>query len=603
MFLSRFDSLRFRLVAASVLVEVAFLAVLIANAIRLLDDAARANLDAAVTQAVPTLSAAALPYLMQRDYAGLHDFLAVTVDSHRGELRYVSVLDRHGQQLASVGLDGAAPPPPNTPDEALRTGVFHLDSPIEFASQTFGSLRIGIATDIVAATRRELLNQSLLIAAVEVGLSVLILGAIGMLLTRRLERTVKASEAMAAGQFDLRLDEHGRDEVARLARSLNHLGRELAAQIGRLRASENAFRSQFEQSGAGIAHLGRDGQWLRVNQRLEELLEAAPGCLPPLATLTHPDNQPLDDTLPAIWQGDIAHWQEEGRFRRGDSHWRWCLATLSPYREDDGNGAVAYVTVVLQDIEPLKAAETELNRYRAELEAMVEERTHALTAANAELKSFSYTVSHDLRAPLRAIDGFASVLEEDCGAQLDALARGYLQRIRKAVARMNGLIGALLQLSQANQAKLAQRPVDLALLALSVVDTLRAAHPGRQVDLEIQPNLDSQGDWALLAVMLQNLIGNAWKYSSKQPSARIEIGAVQQDEETVFFVRDNGAGFDPAYADKLFSPFQRLHSSEEFEGNGVGLATVARIVHRHGGRIWADGKPGEGATFWFTLGK
>ncbi|MFC4161114.1 sensor histidine kinase [Chitinimonas lacunae] len=599
---SRFNSLRFRLVAASVLVEVAFLAVLIANAIRLLDTAARANLEAAVVQAVPTLSAAALPYLMQRDYSGLHDFLAVTVDARRGELRYVAVLDRSGQQLAIVGLD-TAPPPPNTPEEALQSGVFHLERPIEFASQRLGTLKLGIATDIIAATRRELLNQSLLIAAIEVALSVLLLGAIGILLTRRLERTVDASEAMAAGQFDLRLDDQGGDEVARLARSLNHLGRELGAQIGRLRASENAFRSQFEQAGAGIGHLSRDGSWLRVNRRLEQLLDVSENQVAPLIQLSHPDDLPLADTLADIWEGRLERWQAEGRFRRGNGDWRWCLVTLSPYRADDGEGPITYLTVVLQDLDALKHAEAELNRYRAELEARVAERTQALTAANAELKSFSYTVSHDLRAPLRAIDGFASVLSEDFGDRLDPVGHSYISRIRNAVARMNTLIGALLQLSQANQARIDRRPLNLSLLALSLVDTLRAANPERQVQIDIAPDLEAEGDWTLLGIVLQNLLGNAWKYTSKREQAHIEFGATRQDDETVYFVRDNGAGFDPAYADKLFAPFQRLHSSEEFEGNGVGLATVARIINRHGGRVWASSQPQQGACFYFTLGK
>ena len=230
------------------------------------------------------------------------------------------------------------------------------------------------------------------------------------------------------------------------------------------------------------------------------------------------------------------------------------------------------------------------------------ERTASLQAANKELETFSYSVSHDLRSPLRAINGFAQILQEDYADSLPPDGVGYLQRITAASARMNTLIDALLALSHINQQRLVRSQVDLSAQARNVVEELRAANPERQVEVTIEPGLVAEADRDLCFVVLQNLIGNAWKYSSKVPVAEITIGAQREEGETVFFVRDNGAGYDPVNADRLFGAFQRLHGADEFEGSGVGLATVARVVHRHGGRIWSEGAVGKGACFYFTLG-
>jgi signal transduction histidine kinase len=230
------------------------------------------------------------------------------------------------------------------------------------------------------------------------------------------------------------------------------------------------------------------------------------------------------------------------------------------------------------------------------------ERSAALEATNKELETFSYSVSHDLRSPLRAINGFAQIVMEDYAAELPPDASGYLQRITTASERMNTLIDALLTLSHINQQRLVRTQVDLSALAENVLEELRAANPERQVEVNIAPGLMAEADSDLCFVVLQNLIGNAWKYSSKVAAAEISVGADQVDGEMVFFVRDNGAGYDPQNADRLFGAFQRLHAPSEFEGSGVGLATVARVVHRHGGRVWSEAAVGKGACFYFTLG-
>lgn len=255
----------------------------------------------------------------------------------------------------------------------------------------------------------------------------------------------------------------------------------------------------------------------------------------------------------------------------------------------------------------------------ADLQAEVQERQQAeqavqslnqglqraiieLEAVNKELEAFSYSVSHDLRAPLRSIDGFSQALLEDCHDQLNANGQDYLRRIRAATQRMGQLIDDLLNLSRVTRSEMYLEPVDLSLLASSICTELQQSQPERQVEFVIQTGLLAQGDIRLLRVLLVNLLNNAWKFTSKHTQARIEFRVSKSESGVpVYFVRDDGAGFDMTYTHKLFGPFQRLHNMRDFPGNGIGLATVQRIVHRHGGRVWAEGEVERGATFYFTL--
>ncbi|MGA0611617.1 sensor histidine kinase [Caldimonas sp. KR1-144] len=222
--------------------------------------------------------------------------------------------------------------------------------------------------------------------------------------------------------------------------------------------------------------------------------------------------------------------------------------------------------------------------------------------AGSEAESFSYTVSHDLRAPIRVVEGFTKILKEDYGRVLDRIGNDHLDRILGAAARMNTMIDALLALARLSTQPLARQPVNLSQLASYVVEDLRRHAPERRVEVSIAPNLQATGDPTLLRVVLENLLGNAWKYTGTRQLARIEFGEVALDGRRAFRVSDNGAGFDMRYADRLFGVFQRLHSASEFAGTGVGLASVRRIVQRHGGDIWAEAEPDRGARFFFTLG-
>lgn len=245
-------------------------------------------------------------------------------------------------------------------------------------------------------------------------------------------------------------------------------------------------------------------------------------------------------------------------------------------------------------------AEEALQQLNQSLEQRVAQRTLQLELANKELEAFSYSVSHDLRAPLRAIDGFSQILSKDYDAQLDAKGKDYLERVRRASRRMGELIDDILHLSQISRRQVARKAVDVTQLAESVAESLRQAEPGRQVDFRIAPGIRIEADAKLIRIVLENLMGNAWKFTGKKPQARIEVGTALRDGAPAIYVRDNGAGFSMDYAHKLFNPFQRLHASSEFEGSGIGLATVQRIIHQHGGRAWAEGVEGEGATFYFS---
>ena len=298
----------------------------------------------------------------------------------------------------------------------------------------------------------------------------------------------------------------------------------------------------------------------------------------------------------ATLSGHMAHSDEE-------VHWR-ADGTSFPIeywsRPFKRNGQLIGTVVSFVDITERKKAEAELQHYRERLEQLVQLRTSELETANRSLEAFSYSVSHDLRAPLRAVDGFARAIMEDYANLLDETGNDYLQRIRRGAQNMSELIDDLLELSRISRAEIRRSEIDLTALATQISSELAASDTGRKVELDIQPDMIVEGDQRLMNVVLHNLLENAWKYTSRQPDARIEFKSEMQDDERVYYVRDNGAGFDEKYIDKLFRAFQRLHGAE-FPGTGIGLATVSRILQKHGGRIWAEGKPDKGATFYFVL--
>jgi PAS domain S-box-containing protein len=365
--------------------------------------------------------------------------------------------------------------------------------------------------------------------------------------------------------------------------------------------SELRFRNALRFSAIGMALLDRKGAVVDANPALASIFDTTTDALVGTGFGAH-----FDDGLEEIRRSREMAVLSEGvhrttrQWHSADGTMRHAQMTYAPIPGEIGQDVACLVQV--EDItERVRAQEREqaLNRT---LEARVALRTRELTHANQELETFAYSVSHDLRAPLRTIEGFSRLLAERYTDAIDDTGQDYLARVRNAAGRMDELIGALLKMSRVSRGPLKLVPLDLAQQAREVVAELRANQPQRQVEVVVAPGLQAVGDAALVRNLLQNLIGNAWKFTSATADARIEIGGEGgAGDQAAFYVRDNGAGFPAEYAGKLFRPFQRLHNQEEFEGYGIGLASVKRIVERHGGSTTADGAPGQGATFRFTL--
>lgn len=370
-----------------------------------------------------------------------------------------------------------------------------------------------------------------------------------------------------------------------------------------LRQSEKRFHATFEQAAVGIAHVALSGRFLEINKRLCEILDYSNEALTKLrhTELVHAEDLEVDaDKMTALMRRDIETFATEKRLRKADGNYIWARLTISLAFGD--RGEPDYFIFVVEDISERKRFEHEIRILNEKLEQRVLERTGELSAVNRELEAFSYSVSHDLRAPLRSIDGFSQALLEDHGERLDATGRSLLERVRAASQRMAHLIDDLLSLSRITRSEMQRRKLNLSNLVREKLYEMREAGAAPRAEFVIEPNVEAYGDEGLLRIALSNLLDNAIKFSSKVPEPQIEFGTTLTPEgERVIFIRDNGAGFDMAYANKLFGAFQRLHSPDEFDGTGIGLVTVQRIIHRHAGRIWAEGEVDRGATFYLKL--
>jgi len=414
--------------------------------------------------------------------------------------------------------------------------------------------------------------------------------------------TAKADEALRVKMLRLGVGDYlfkpfSFDELlARVAALLE------SRQKGRIASllQESRFQAMFEQASVGMAQIDLHGTLLRVNHRLGGFLGYSPDELVGrrFQDLTYlPDLEADLQQLEELAEGSAHSRAREKRYIRKDGSLTWGNRTVSLVR--DPVGGSEYIFVVVEDINTRKDAEQTLQRLRVDLEVRVKERTAELQSANQELDTFAYTASHDLRAPLRAMGGFSQALIEDLGPRLAEKERHNLNQIILSSARMAGLIDGLLQLSRIARGELKREWVDLSALANLIRGELERCDPSRPATWEVAHDLKAWGDRQLLEVLLRNLLGNAWKYTAGTATAR--IGLLGDSSTHRFQVVDNGAGFEMAYAGKLFQPFQRLHRQDEFPGSGIGLATVFRIIQRHGGTIEAQAKPGLGARFLFTL--
>ena len=357
--------------------------------------------------------------------------------------------------------------------------------------------------------------------------------------------------------------------------------------------SEALFRSAMVYSGIGKALLDGQGRIIELNPAFIRLFDRDAGALRGTYFVDLLDQA----SVGLIEQGETNGVRREiRRFARADGELRHVALVYGDIPQ--GDGVDVKMLVQAEDISERVRSEARIRALNRTLELRVEARTRELSEANHQLETFAYSVSHDLRAPLRAIDGFSRLLSERHGAALDDTAKGYIARIRAAAQRMDELIGAILKISRISRGELQRELIDLSALARELIEELVATDPQRSFEAEIEPGLSAVGDPALVRTLLQNLIGNAWKFTQGRDHARIRFG---HDGENTYFVEDNGVGFDATYAGKLYQPFQRLHPDSEFSGHGIGLATVKRIIERHGGTIHAQGRVDHGARFTFTL--
>ncbi len=402
--------------------------------------------------------------------------------------------------------------------------------------------------------------------------------------------------------------DHGGDAHAMVHVSRDITQRKLAERA--LQESHERLVSILDSVGEGIFGLDAEGVCLFVNPAFERITgwsaaEAIGREMHSLLHHTRPDGSdhpsaecPIVGTvssgIPCHIADDI-FWRKDGSSFPADFN-------SAPLR--DREARVTGAVVVFRDITERREAEHELQLHRENLEQLVAGRTAELQAANRELEAFSYSVSHDLRGPLRAINGFSQALVEDCAEQLDDTARRYLERITDASSHMSQLIDGLLTLSRIMRRELEYETVDLSRLATEIAHRKQATEPERPVRFEIAPGLTAECDGTLIRLLLENLLDNAWKFTARVSEPVIEFGCiVGEGGDATFYVKDNGVGFDMRYTNKLFEPFQRLHTADDFEGTGIGLATVRRIIGRHGGRVWAEGEVDRHATIYFALPK
>jgi PAS domain S-box-containing protein len=520
------------------------------------------------------------------------------------------VLDR-GQVAASSGPRVELPP-----GLAGRTGTFHANGrdgvdrvwSLSKVPGTATRIAYGVAGSVVYGASQAALRRDLLLAALAALAAIVAAFALSDRATRPIRRLAAQVGPGTRTGDDIAAIEHGirtRDaaleerevELARRAEMLEQLNTEL-----REREHESAALAAIvESSGDAIVAAGLDGTISAWNAAAEELYGYTPEeAIGQHASILAPPDLRYEilALLAQVREGAHVERLETVRMTKDGRRIHVSL-TISPIRSHDGE--VTGASAITRDITEQWLADERIRQLNEELEERVRDRTEQLERANEELEAFSYSVSHDLRAPLRAIDGFSRLVLEDHAAGLDPDGVRYLELVRKSTDEMARLIDGLLALSRIDQQPLDRREVNVDALVREVVVALVAEHDGRAPLIELDALPPASADPTLLRQVFANLLSNALKFTSGVTRPLIEVGAHAEDGQTVYVVRDNGAGFDMEHADKLFTVFQRLHGRESFEGSGIGLALVARIVARHGGRIWAEGRPDEGAAFYFTL--
>jgi PAS domain S-box-containing protein len=517
------------------------------------------------------------------------------------------VYDKNGRIFAIYPSNASLEVFPRLPDRRgyhFEKDAFIVFSPITRDNRWYGTLYLKFSLSSLKARYQ---FYSIMVVAV-IFIAILVAYVLSARLQRRIAGPIlrlaeTARDVSEQKDYSLRTRKTSDDETGVLTDSFNDMLGEIQRQEMSLRENAARMRAVLESALDSIVTIDSDGGITEFNPAAEKMFgysraQAIGAKLSDLVTFPSL-GQRGSELIPLLTTKEsnlLGKRVEITALRANHSEFPAEL-TITRIAHD---GAPMF-TGFIRDISERKIAEEEIRQLNNDLEQRVIKRTAELDASNKELEAFSYSVSHDLRAPLRGIDGFSKALLEDYGPKLDEEAKRQLGRIRIASQRMALLIDDLLKLSRLNHVEIRQEPVDLTLIARQIAVELQQSQPGRVIFFEIDDDLRTTGDPQLLRVVVDNLFRNSWKYTSKHPTAKIEFKSFVRDDERVYFVRDDGVGFDMAHADMLFTPFERLHRQADFEGVGVGLATVQRIIRRHGGRLWAEGAVEQGATFYFTV--
>lgn len=599
------SSIRYKLIAVVILTTLT--ALLVASAAMVLYDlkAYRQSAINDVSTQTELLGAATAAALDFNDARVAQEALSVL--RYRPVVTAGAVYDARGGLFATYARDGADPGFPELPRD---DGVYIEGSEIVAFKRVIdngtilGSAYLSAEYDPYG----RLLDYAGIVALVVLA-ALLVAVPLSMWLQAVVTRPILSvadvsRQVVRARDYSQRVDKSSDDEVGALVDAFNDMLDQIQQRDEALQKKEAQTRTILKSALHSFITMDHEGRVLEFNPAAEQTFgyarddvvgkEMAPLIIPPSTREKH--RAGLKRYLNTGRGSVLGRRVETTAMKSGGEEFPVELGIT----RIDTEGEPVF-SAFIADITERKRSEEEIRALAAELEQRVEERTEQLKVANKELESFCYSVSHDLRGPLRAIDGFSEALIEDMPSDLPEQASRYLDRIRAATLRMGQLIDDLLSLSKVSRAGLSYEEIDLSGIATEVVDALRQQEPERNVEVSIWERMSVTGDASLLRVALENLLGNAWKFTRKVDSPRIEVGCMQDGDSSVYFVRDNGAGFDMKYADKLFGAFQRLHHIDEYPGTGIGLATVQRIVHRHGGRVWADAAPGKGAVFFFSL--
>ncbi len=593
------------------------LSLLVWNSTRLAHEHLVNQAERHIKEIQPLLNASIAGPLFQEDLATLGEILDQVVKKQG--VRYIAVYDASGRPFIRRGLPSHEGDKHSIDEQSLqqhigsplRESPFHLRAPVTLAGSQIGHLILEIDTQSIIQAIDSVRRQGTTIAAVEIILSIFLLTLLAVGITRNLLKLTAAVSSLSPEGDIPELDIDAKDEVGGLARAFINMAKKLRqrererdAAARATQASDARYRRLVENLSSEYFFYSHDteGVFFYVSESITDVLGYSPNDF--LAHFsTYLTDNPINKSL--FFRADK---RRPGKRRppfiisvyHKDGSERMLEVSESPVVDDEGN--ILAMEGIAHDITARLREADELRRHRDNLEIRVAERTIELETINDELESFCYSVSHDLRAPLRGINGFSNALLEDYEQSLDETGRDYLRRITLGTERMSQLIDDMLNLSRITRQKMNVQKVNISELARDIVQSLRESDPQRDVNVVVEEGLEARGDKNLLSIALSNLIGNAWKYTSKRDNADIRIFSSTDDNGgQIFTIEDNGAGFNPDYIDKIFVPFQRLHSAEDFPGTGVGLSTVYRVISRHQGKIWAKATPGEGASFFFTL--